>query len=297
MKYLIILLWVLTGLNGYAQDLNCRVEILSPQIQSAEKNRVFENLKKDITNFMNNRKWCDDRLQNTERIECAIIMTIGSWDGSSKYQATAQVQSTRPVFGSSFTTTVLNNNDKEWSFTYVEGQPLDFSETGINQELPSLLAFYANLVVGMDYDTFSLQGGTPYFLKAQNVINQSQSSSNTGWRAYDGIRNRYWIIENLLAPEMGTFREGIYVYHRKGLDQMSLNLDKGRSEIASIFPGLKEAVSARPNTMLAQIFFQSKVDELVNIFSRSQDAQQRSTVATALQDIDPANGNKYQQIQ
>lgn len=297
MKNIIFLFWVLLSFSSLAQDLNCRVEILSPQIQSAEKNRVFDNLKKDITNFMNNRKWCDDRLQNTERIECALIITISSWDGSSKYQAATQVQSTRPVFGSSFSTTVLNNNDKEWSFTYVEGQPLDYSETGINSELPSLLAFYANLIVGMDFDTFSLQGGTPYFLKAQNIINQSQSSSNTGWRAYDGVRNRYWIIENLLAPEMATFREGIYIYHRKGLDQMSQSLDKGRSEIASIFPGMKEAVSARPNTMLAQIFFQSKVDELVNIFSRSQDAQQKSTVSAALQDIDPANGNKYQQIQ
>jgi hypothetical protein len=297
MKYLFVFFAVLLGFKTLAQDLNCRVEILSPQIQSAEKNRVFENLKKDIINFMNNRKWCEDRLAGPERIECALIMTISTWDGSSKYQATTQVQSTRPVFGSSFTTTVLNTNDKEWSFTYVEGQPLDYSETGINLELPSLLAFYANLIVGMDYDTFSLQGGTPYFLKAQNIINQSQSSSNTGWRAYDDIRNRYWIIENLLAPEMGTFREGIYIYHRKGLDQLSQSLDKGRSEIASIFPGLKESVSARPNTMLAQMFFQTKVDELVNIFTRSPDAQQKNTVSTALQDLDPSNGNKYQQIQ
>jgi len=297
MKKLLILVLCIIVFKTQAQDLSCRVEILSPQIQSAEKGRVFENLKKDITNFMNNRKWCDDRLQGPERIECALIMTISSWDGSSKYQATTQVQSTRPVFGSSFSTSVLNTNDKEWSFTYVEGQPLDFSETGINQELPSLLGFYAYLIVGMDYDTYSLQGGTPYFLKAQNIVNESQSSTNTGWRAYDDIRNRYWIVENLLAPEMAPFRQGIYTYHRKGLDQLSQSLEKGRTEIATIFPGMKEAVTARPNTMLAQLFFQSKVDELVNIFSRSSDTQQRAAVSTALQELDPSNGNKYQQIQ
>lgn len=297
MKKIVIIVLLLLSLKSIGQDLNCRVDILSPQIQSAEKNRVFENLKRDILNFMNSRKWCDDRIQGQERIDCALIMNISSWDGNSKFQATTQVQSTRPVFGSTFSTTVLNTNDRQWAFTYTEGQPLDYAESGLNQELPNLLAYYAELIVGMDYDTFSLQGGTPYFLKAQNIVNQSQNSSSNGWRAYDDIRNRYWIIENLLSPELRGFREGIYIYHRKGLDQMSQNLDKGRAEIASIFPGLKEAVSAKPNSMLAQLFFLSKADELVNIFSRSQDPQQRTTVSATLQELDPSNGSKYQQIQ
>jgi len=297
MKYLALIFFGLWSLQLRSQDLNCRIDILSPQIQSAEKGRVFESLRKDILNFMNNRKWCEDRLQGPERIECAIIMNITSWDGNSKFSATTQVQSTRPVFGSSFTTTVLNTNDRQWNFNYTEGQPLDYSETGINQELPNLLAYYAYIIVGMDYDTFSLQGGTPYFLKAQNVINQSQNSSSNGWRAYDDLRNRYWLVENALSPELRGFREGIYTYHRKGLDQMSQNLEKGRAEIASIFPQLKESVSSKPNSMLAQLFFLAKAEELVNIFSRSSDPQEKTSVATTLQELDPSNGSKYQQIQ
>ncbi len=282
---------------GNSQDLKCRIEILSPQIQSAEKNRVFENLKRDITNFMNNRKWCADPLQGPEKIECALIMNISSWDGNSKFTAITQIQSTRPVFGSAFTTTVLNTSDKEWNFTYTEGQTLDFSESGINQELPNLLAFYANIMVGMDYDTFSLQGGTPYFQKAQDIDNQSQSSSNSGWRAFDGLKNRYWLIENLLSPELKPLREAIYIYHRKGLDQMSQNVEKGRSEIASALPILKEAVSAKPNSMLAQLFFLAKSAEMVNIFTLSNDSQEKTSVSTTLQELDPSNGGKYQQIQ
>ncbi len=281
----------------FGQDLNCRIDILSLQIQSAEKNRVFENLKRDMQNFMNNRKWSSDKLRGSERIDCAIVMNITSWDGSGKFQATTQIQSTRPVFGSSFSTTILNTNDRQWNFTYTEGQSLDYAESGLNQELPSLLAFYAELIVGMDYDTFSLEGGSSYFQKAQSVINQSQNSTSKGWRAFDDLRNRYWILENLLSPEMRPFRDGIYVYHRKGLDQMSQNLEKGRSEIASILPGLKEATTSKPNSMLSQLFFLAKSDELVNIFSRSQDPQERQTVATALQELDPSNGSKYQQIQ
>jgi len=293
---LVILLFTLCGGQLYAQDLNCRVELLSPQIQAPEKVRVFATLQRAVTSFMNNRKWTLDQLQPAERIACSMILNITNWDGSSTYSCTATIQSSRPVYGASYSTTVLNMNDRQWNFTYTEGQPLEFSENANNLELTNLLAYYAYLVVGMDYDTFSLQGGSPYFLKAQSVINESQGSGSKGWRAFDDLRNRYWLVDNLLSPELGPFREAIYTYHRKGLDQMSASPDKGRAEISAILPDIKNAQNAKPNSMLSQLFFLSKGDELLRIFAQSTDLQEKNNAVSILSEIDPSNASKYQQI-
>lgn len=279
-----------------AQDLNCRVGILSPQIQAPEKVRVFGILQRAITSFMNNRKWSNDQIQAAERIECSLIINITNWDGSSTYSGTATIQSSRPVYGASYSTTVLNMNDRQWNFNYTEGQPLEFSDNSTNLEIANLLAYYAYMIVGMDYDTFSLQGGSPYFLKAQAIDNLSQGSSNKGWRAFDDLRNRYWLIDNMLSPELGPFREAIYVYHRKGLDQMSASPDKGRAEITAMLPDIKNAQNAKPNSMLSQLFFLAKGDELLRIFAQSTDLQEKNNAVSLLSEIDPSNSSKYQQI-
>lgn len=289
---LLLLYWAPVG----AQDLNCRVGILSPQIQAPEKVRVFGTLQRAITSFLNNRKWSNDQIQAAERIECSLIMNVTNWDGSSNYSCTATIQSSRPVYGASYSTTVLNMNDRQWNFNYTEGQPLEFSENATNLELTNLLAYYAYIIVGMDYDTFSLQGGSPYFLKAQAIDNLSQGSSSKGWRAFDDLRNRYWLIDNMMSPELGPFREAIYVYHRKGLDQMSANPDKGRAEISAILPDIKNAQNAKPNSMLSQLFFLAKGDELLRIFAQSTDLQEKNNAVSLLSEIDPSNSSKYQQI-
>lgn len=284
------------GCRAFSQDLNCRVEILSPQIQAPEKVRVFNTLQRTITSFLNNRKWTQDQIQPAERIDCSMILNITNWDGSSNYTCTATIQSSRPVYGASYSTTILNMSDRQWNFTYTEGQPLDYSENANNLELTNLLAYNAYLILGMDYDTFSLQGGSPYFLKAQSIVNQSQGSTSKGWRAFDDLRNRYWLIDNLLSPELGPFREAIYTYHRKGLDQMSANPEKWRAEITAILPDIKNAQNAKPNSMLSQLFFLAKGDELLRIFAQSTDLQEKNNAVSALSDIDPSNASKYQQI-
>jgi len=279
-----------------AQDLNCRVDIMSPQIQAPEKARVFKTLQRAITTFMNSRKWSADVLASQERIECNLILNITNWDGSSTYSATATVQSNRPVFGASYNTTILNLNDRQWNFTYTEGEPLEYSDNATNKELSNLLAYYSYTILGMDYDTFSNQGGTPYFLKAQNIVNQSQGSSSKGWRAFDDLRNRYWLSDNLLSPELGPFREAIYIFHRRGLDQMSRIPEKGRAEILGIFPNIMEAQNAKPNSMLSQLFFLAKSDEFIKIFQQAADTQEKTAAATSLSEADPTNASRYQQI-
>lgn len=295
LKFLLLLLLISSG-QAFSQDLNCHIDILSPQIQAPEKVRVFTTLQRAMTSFMNNRKWSLDQIQPAERIECTLILNITNWDGSSTYSGTATIQSSRPVYGASYNTTILNMNDRQWNFTYTEGQPLEYSENANNLEISNLLAYYAYIIMGMDYDTFSLQGGTPYFLQAQSVVSQSQGSSSKGWRAFDDLRNRYWLTDNLLSPELGPFREAIYTYHRKGLDQMSANPEKGRAEISAMLPDIKNAQNAKPNSMLSQLFFLAKGDELLRIFAQSTDIQEKNNAVSLLSEIDPSNASKYQQI-
>ncbi|WP_121807967.1 type IX secretion system protein PorD [Mucilaginibacter kameinonensis] len=281
--------------QAIAQDLNARVQVLSPKIQVANK-RVFQTLETAMKDFLNGRKWSADPILPQERIDCNFVLNITNWDGSSNFTGELQVQSSRPVYGSSYTSTLLNLNDKDISFSYTEGQTIDYTDQNFQGNLSSIMAFYANIIIGVDYDTFSKFGGTPYFLAAQTIVTNAQTSSYSGWKAFDGNVNRYWLSENLNNKIYNPLRSFLYDYHRNGLDIMSDNVNKGRKAIDGLLPLLQQIDRQRVGAMLPLIFYTAKSDELVSIYSKA-DNQERLTAMNLFLQLDPANGNKYQTLQ
>jgi len=290
----IYILLSLVSFGAFSQDLNARVQIVSPKIQSTNK-RIFQTLETAMKDFLNGRKWSADAILPQERIDCNFILNITSWDGSSAFSGELQVQSSRPVFGSGYSSTLLNVNDKDIDFTYTEGQSIDYTDQNFQSNLASLMAFYAYVIVGMDYDSFSKFGGTPYFAAAQNVVTNAQTSNSKGWKAFDGNNNRYWLAENLNNKLYQPLREFVYNYHRNGLDLMAESTTKGRKAILAFLPILSEVDRQRLGAMFPLVFFTAKSDEFVSIFAK-QDAQDRVQVMNILSQADPANGLKYQTL-
>ncbi len=291
---LYILLFCFSGIAA-AQDLNARVQVVSPKIQSTNK-RIFQTLETALKDFLNGRKWSADPILPQERIDCNFVLNITSWDGSSAFTGELQVQTSRPVYNSTYTSTLLNTLDKDIDFTYTEGQTIDYTDQNFQSNLSSILAFYANIIVGLDYDTFSRFGGNPYFANAQNIVVNAQTSSFKGWKAFDGTVNRYWLAENLNNKLYQPLRSFMYDYHRNGLDVMADNATKGRKAISAILPTLSQVDRQRAGAMFPLVFFTAKCDELVSIFSKA-DSQDRLQAMNILSEIDPANGLKYQALQ
>jgi len=293
--FCIYVLLACLSINAFSQDLNARVQIVSPKVQSTNK-RIFQTLETAMKDFLNGRKWSSDPILPQERIDCNFILNITNWDGSSNFNGELQVQTSRPIYGSTYTSTLLNINDKDIDFTYTEGQTIDYTDQNFQSNLASLMAFYAYIIVGMDYDSFSKLGGTPYFAAAQNVVTNAQTSQSKGWKAFDGNNNRYWLAENLNNKLYQPLREFIYDYHRNGLDLMSDNVNKGRKAISAILPALSQVDRQRLGAMFPLAFFTAKSDELVSIFSKA-DPQDRVQAMNILNQADPANGLKYQTLQ
>ena len=283
------------SLKVVAQDLNARIQVVSPKIQSTNK-RIFQQLETAMKDFLNGRKWSADAILPQERIECNFILNITAWDGSSNFSGELQVQSSRPVYGSTYTSTLLNVNDKDIDFSYTEGQSIDFTDQNFQSNLSSIMAFYAYIIVGMDYDSFSKFGGSSYFAAAQNVATNAQNSSSKGWKAFDGNINRYWLAENLNNKLYQPLREFMYNYHRNGLDIMADNAGKGRKVISDLLPILSQVDRQRLGSMFPLVFFTAKSDELVSIFTKTN-SQERVQAMNILSQADPANGLKYQALQ
>ena len=292
----ITFLIILLGIGKInAQDLNARVQVLTPKLQTSNK-RIFTVLETAMKDFLNGHKWSADQILPTERIDCNFILNVTSWDGSSTFSGELQVQSTRPVYGSTYNSTLLSNNDKEFDFTYTEGQQMDFNDQNFQSNLTSVLAFYAYIIVGLDYDSFSKLGGTPYFSKAKTIVNVAQTSSYKGWNAFESNFNRYWLAENLNNKRYEVIREFIYNYSRNGLDQMANNPTTGLKNITGILPALSQIDRQSVGAMLPQLFFTAKSDEFVSVLS-ADSPQNKIAAYNILMGADPSNGNKYQLLQ
>ena len=289
-----ILLFCIAG-KAVGQDLNARVQVVSPKIQTTNK-RVFQTLETAMKDFINGRKWSNDVILPKERIDCTFVLNITSWDGSSNFSGELQVQSSRPVYNSTYTSTLLNTNDKDISFTYTEGQTIDYTDQNFQGNLSSIMAFYAYIILGLDYDTFSRFGGSVYFADAQNVVTNAQSSSYTGWKAFDGTTNRYWLSENLNNKLYQPLRSFMYDYHRNGLDLMADNQGKALRAIADLLPSLSQTDRQRLGAMFPLVFFTAKSDEFIALFSKAG-AQEKIQAMNILSQIDPSNGIKYQALQ
>jgi hypothetical protein len=295
LKYLIIS-FILISNFVFGQELNCRIQIVSQQIQSSNK-RIFESMQKDLYEFLNNKKWTDNVFSNDERIECTILINLTEQVSADEYKGTMQVQSNRPVFNTNFNSVIFNYKDNDVDFRYVEFQPMEYSENSSVSNLTSLLAYYAYVIIGLDYDSFSPEGGTPYFQKAEKIVTNAQNLSEKGWKSFEGQKNRYWLIENILNSKYGPVRDFYYRYHRLGMDVMAEKAADGRSEIAEDLKLLQKVFREKPSQFMnyLQVVFDAKSDEFVNIFSESF-PDEKTRVNNILKEIDPANSTKYQKI-
>jgi len=278
-----------------AQELNCQVSVLTPQIQESNKT-IFETLQSQIRDFMNNRKWTGDNFDNNERIECSMIINVTERVSTEEFKATIQIQSRRPIYKSSYNSPMINHQDNDFSFRYVQDQVLDFDENSIGTNLTATLAYYAYIIIGLDYDSYSADGGTPYFLKAQTIVNNAQTLGDRGWKAFESQRNRYWLIENLLNVQFRPMRSCFYKYHRLGFDKMNDNVNEARITILEALKPLRNVYNDRPNSFLMQFFFNAKADELVNLFQLGT-TDEKTQITQLLSQIDPGNISKYNTIE
>ena len=287
------LAWVVVSTTGRAQELNCTVTVIAPQISNVDVSR-FDALEDGIREFMNGRRWTNDNFEFEERIECTLQLTVSEAIGSTVFKGSMQVQSSRPVFNSDYNTPVLLVNDGDIQFEWLDNSTILFNPGQHRDNLSSLLAYYAYMILGMDYDTFSLEGGTPHFLQAQAIVANAQNAGERGWKASQGKQNRYWLVENHLSQTFRPVRICLYNYHRKGLDVLFQDVEGGRLTIAESLIDMRSTNRIRPGSYNIQVFFLSKSDEIINIFSPAPDAE-RGRLLPILKQLDPGNIQSYDQ--
>jgi hypothetical protein len=276
-----------------AQELNCTVDIVSPQIQDAAAQTLFKNLKDAIYQFMNNTKWTTDNFMPTERIDCSIFINVTTENAPNDFSATMQIQSRRPVYKSSFNSVQLNMQDNNVHLVYVLNQPLLFNINAYTDNITAMLAFYAYYIIGTDYDTYSMDGGTPYYLKAQNILVNAQPAGEKGWNPQDGDQTRYTLITNTLDESYyAPLRKAAYEYHRLGLDLMYQDPVKARAGVMDAIADVQNVYNVRPANYNVQLFFNAKATEIANIFSEATQ-DEKTKIYNILTLIDPTETDKY----
>jgi hypothetical protein len=293
-RKLIIFLIICLPAASKAQEFMCQVSVNAPQMEGTER-KIYQTLQSDLYEFVNNRKWTNFVYKTEERIECSMMITITDRPSSDQFKAKVNVIMQRPVYKTSYNTNLLNLVDKDFDFSYVEYQPLEYSDDQFTSNLTSMVAYYVYIMLGVDADSFTKFGGTPYFEKARAVVNASQNAPQKGWKAFESQRNRFWLVENLLNNAYSQFREGMYTYHRTGLDIMAENMDLGRSGVNDCLESIQRVNRVKNGLYIVQLFIDAKRDELINIYTQSSPMDKTKAV-NVLKEIDPANSSKYQQI-
>lgn len=293
-RLILLLMLLLQVVAGKAQEFNVQVQVITPQIQGTDR-RVYEALQKSLYEFINDRKWSPYNVKPEERIEGSILITISDHPSSDEYRAKINVILQRPVYKTSYNSSLLNYADNDFKFRYVESQSLDYSDNTYTSNLTSVIAYYLNIFLAMDADSYTSMGGTPFYQKAQDIVNAAQSSVEPGWKAFESQRNRYWLVENYLNPSYTVLRESLYKYHRLGLDVMADQIDQGRNSINESLDNFRQIYRERPGLFILQLLLEAKRDEIINIYSKASPADQTKAVNT-LREIDPSNTDKYQKI-
>jgi hypothetical protein len=276
-----------------AQEINASVQVVAPRVQQSDKN-ILQTLQNSIQQFINNRKWTEDKVEMVERIDVSLFMEITDFENNN-FTGTVQLQVIRPVYNSTYKTTVLQFNDDDVSFSYREFENLDYQENMNMNDLTTLLAYYVYIALGVDHDSFGELGGSEHLTKAQSIVNLM--SNKPGWNQGDGkgFRNRFYLAENLTSPRFKEFRELSYKYHRLGLDQFHENPEKGRKVITETLQKIQEASQNNRNSLMQKLFFTTKWPELVEIY-KGGTAAEKANVTKLLMDIDPTNSKRYENI-
>ncbi len=293
-KFTLILFALLGGLfTVSAQDVKAYVRINSDQIEGTNKD-IYNEISNDLTEFINGRRWTDATFTDEERIECNFVITLEKVAGE-HYSGQLQVQASRPVFNSGYNTTLFNFLDKNLQFTYSQYQKFEFNENVYENNLLSTIAFYVNIIVGLNFDSFGRYGGSRYFEKAELIVSLAQGSDDNGWKAFDSDRNRYALVSNYQDERLKKLRDIMYEYHRFGLDEMVNSTEKGRTNIYNNLPYLKEMNRAVPYSVALQLFVESKMNELLDMFKPAT-AKEKKDVYDILQSILPTQTNKFQEL-
>jgi hypothetical protein len=284
-----------------AQELRARINVLSNRVGGNVDKKTFQTLQTALNNFINNRKWTTDNFSPEEKIDCSFLLNLESTNDVNVYKASLTIQSARPVFNSSYLSPIINFQDNEIIFKYSEFQQLEFNENRVAgtdplvANLTAVIAYYINIILGLDYDSFSQRGGDLYFQKAQNIINNAPEGRNiSGWKAFDGTRNRYWLVENLLNSRYTLIHDAYYRFYRMGMDKLYEEEIVARNEILNVLSLLNNFNTDNPNTMILQFFFQGKTQELIKIFSKASPPE-KSKALEYLQRLDISNTSKYKE--
>jgi len=288
-------------LGGKSQELLAKVTVIASRVNTTVDKRIFITLQTQLNNLMNTRKWTNDVFQQNEKIECSFILNIESIVEPNVYKATLTVQAARPVYNSSYQCALVNFLDAEVTFKYQEFQPVEFNESRIQgndpvaANLTAIFAYYAYMIIGLDYDSFSPKGGEAFFRKAQNIINNAPEGKGlSGWRVFDGLRNRYWLNENLINNRYNIVHDVIYSYYRAGMDKWYDNEEEARKNVMQSLIQLQAFNKENANTMILQFFMQGKMQELIALFKKGT-PEERSRAIQILSELDVINGPAYKQ--
>lgn len=301
MKKLLCIVSMLWCLNTHAQELQAKVTVIAQQINTTVDKKIFNTLQNQLINLINNRKWTKDAFAVNERIECQFLLNVEEIVDANVYKASLTVQAARPVYNSGYNAALINFRDVDVLFKYIEYQPVEFNETRVAgsdplaSNLTAIVAFYINMILGMDYDSYSPKNGDMYFQKAMNIVNNSPEAKDiSGWRAFDGLRNRYWLAENLVNTRYNLIHDIIYSYYRSGLDNFYQDENLARKNILETFVRLQAFNQENPNTMIMQFFLQGKANELIGIFKKAN-PQDRKRFVDLITQLDISNIDKYRQ--
>lgn len=288
------LLFCVVPFVANSQELNARITVNSDKIQGTNKS-VFTTLQTSLTEFVNNRKWTDATFAVNERIDCSMTIIVNEQNDNT-FSAEIQVQSRRPVYNSSYTTTLFNFRDTQFDFEYVEFEQLEFTGTSLTSNLTATIVYYIYIILGLDFDSFSPLGGKAYFEQAQQIVNMAQSQGTwNGWKAFDGNQNRHALITALTDNTSENFRNMWYTYHRKGLDEMAANPDRGRTTIIETLPLLEEVYKTRPTSVILQVYADTKLDELMSIYSKAT-SQEKQSALKLLSNIFPTQTKRLEAL-
>jgi hypothetical protein len=300
-KFFLYSVCFVAGISLHAQELQGKVTVMAQQVGSNIDKTVFTTLQNQLTSFVTGRKWTNDVFQAQEKIRCSFILNIQSVDENNVYKALLSVQAARPVYNSTYQSALINCQDADINFKYIQFQQIEFNENRVQgtdplaANLSAIFAYYVYIILGFDYDSFSPKGGELYFQKAQNVVNNAPESKEiSGWKAFDGVRNRYWLAENIMNSRYNDFHDIIYNYYREGLDHMYEDGQTARSNILDALSSLQDFNQQNPNTMIAQFFVQGKSQEYIGIFKKGN-PQERSQASQILSSIDISNAGNYNQ--
>lgn len=301
-KFLLFILLAGIAIQSGSQELQARISVLTSKVSTQVDKKIFQTLQTQLTNFMNTRKWTNDGFQQNEKIQCSFLITIEEDMGGNVFKGKLTVQAARPVYNTDYQSPIINFLDDNLVFKYQEFQPIEFNENRVQGNDPltanitAVLAYYANLILGFDYNSFSQRGGDVYFQKAWNIVNNApENSSISGWKSFESQRNRYWLAENLNNNRFALIHDAVYAYYRSGMDVFYENEEAGRTGILNCLNYLNVLNTENPNSMILQFFMQGKSNELVKVFSKAT-SEQKSRAKEMLSKIDITNANAYKEL-